>query len=46
MKGNLSVEQWVIPTDGGKAAKSRVTIRKLGVTVASSEGTIRRLANN
>jgi hypothetical protein len=46
MKGNLSVEQWVIPTDGGKSAKSKVTIRKLGVTVASSEGTIRRLANN
>lgn len=46
MKGNLSVEQWVTPTDGGKAAKSKVTIRKLGVTVASSEGTIRRLADN
>ena len=43
MKGNLSVEQWVIPQNGGRSANSKVTIRKMGVTVASSEGTIRKL---
>jgi hypothetical protein len=46
MKGSLSVEQWVTPINGGNSAKSRVIIRKLGVTVANSEGTIRRLASN
>ena len=43
MKGNLSVEQWVTPQNGGRTASSKVTIRKMGVTVANSEGTIRKL---
>ena len=43
MKGNLAVEQWVTPL-GGTAAKSVVTVRKFGVKVASSTGTIRKLA--
>ena len=42
MKGNLAVEQWVTPIDED-AAKSRLTVRKLGMTVASSTGTIRRI---
>lgn len=43
MKGNLSVEQWVTPQRGGRVASSKVTIRKMGVTVANSEGMIRKL---
>ena len=43
MKGNLSVEQWVTPLPGGKSAQTRITVRKLGMRVASSEGTIRKL---
>lgn len=43
MKGNLAVEQWVSPLPGGEAARSRATVRKFGMRVATSEGTIRRL---
>lgn len=43
MKGNVSVEQWVTPLPGGRTANSKVTIRKMGITVGQSEGTIRRL---
>ena len=43
MKGNVSVEQWIDPLPGGKTANTKVTIRKMGVTVGQSEGTIRRL---
>jgi hypothetical protein len=43
MKGNLSVEQWLTPLPGGKVARSKVSIRKLGMTVGHSDGTIRKL---
>ena len=43
MKGKLAVEQWIMPLPGGKSAKSKVTVKKLGVRVATSEGTIRKL---
>jgi len=43
MKGNLAVEQWVIPLADGVSARSKTTVRKLGVKVASSEGTIRKI---
>ena len=43
MKGNVAVEQWLIPLPGGTSAKSTMTIRKLGITVGRSEGTIRKL---
>jgi hypothetical protein len=45
MKGNVSVEQWVTPLPGGKTASSKITIRKMGITVGQSEGTIRKLDN-
>ena len=45
MKGNVAVEQWVTPLPGGRSASSKVTIRKLGITVGQSEGTIRKLDN-
>lgn len=43
MKGNLSIEQWLTPLPGGTAARSSVTIRKLGMKVGRSDGTIRKL---
>ncbi|HET9398323.1 MAG TPA: DUF3833 family protein [Sphingomicrobium sp.] len=43
MKGNVSIEQWLTPLPGGKSAMSRVTIRKFGMTVGRSDGTIRKL---
>ena len=44
MKGQLSVEQWLAPLAGGKAARNSMKVRKLGMTVGTSEGTIRKLA--
>ena len=46
MKGSLSVEQWVIPNPGGKTAKNTMTIKKLGVTVGTGNGTIRKLGGS
>lgn len=43
MKGSLSIEQWLTPLASGTAARSRIIIRKLGMRVGHSEGTIRRL---
>ena len=43
MKGNLSIEQWLIPMPGGTEAKSKLSIRKYGMVVGRSEGTIRKL---
>lgn len=42
MKGNVSVEQWLTPLPGGRAARSKVTIRKFGMTVGKSDGMIRK----
>lgn len=44
MKGNVAIEQWLTPLPGGKSAISRVTIRKFGMTVGRSDGTIRKLS--
>ncbi len=43
MKGNLSVEQWLTPTPGGTSARSFTRVRKFGMTVATSEGSVRKL---
>ena len=43
MKGNVSIEQWLTPLPGGTSARSRLSIRKLGLTVGKSEGVIRKL---
>lgn len=43
VKGKLAVEQWITPLPGGKSARSKVTVKKLGVRVATSEGMIRKL---
>ena len=42
MKGNLSVEQWLAPAPGGRFARTKTTVRKFGMRVASSEGTVRK----
>lgn len=41
MKGNLSVEQWLAPLPGNRAASSSTRVKRFGITVATSEGTIR-----
>ena len=46
MKGGLAVEQWLTPLPGGKAATNNVKVRKLGMTVATTEGLIRKVAAN
>lgn len=43
MKGNLSVVQLLVPLAGGRAARSSVKIRKFGMIVGTSEGTIRKV---
>jgi hypothetical protein len=43
MKGNLSVEQWLAPLPGATSAQTVTRIRKFGMTVATTEGTVRKL---
>ena len=43
MNGNLAVEQWMTPMAGGTSARSSTTVRKFGMTVATSTGIIRKL---
>lgn len=43
MKGNLAVEQWLIPLPGGLSARNSVKVRKFGMTVGTSDGTIRKV---
>jgi hypothetical protein len=44
IKGNMSVEQWLDPLDGGMAARNSMTVRKFGMTVGTGEGMIQKLA--
>ncbi len=44
MKDNLAVEQWLFPAGNGGSARSLTTVRKFGVAVAKSEGTIRKIS--
>jgi hypothetical protein len=43
MKGNLAVEQWLAPLPGARTARTVTRARKFGMTVMSSEGTVRKL---
>jgi hypothetical protein len=43
MKGNLAIEQWLTPVEGGDSARSNLTVRKFGIRVASSTGVVHRL---
>ena len=42
LKGGVSVEQWLTPVSRD-VARSRMTIRKLGIVVGRSEGSIRKI---
>jgi hypothetical protein len=44
MRGGLAVEEWLVPDRDGNSGSSTLTIRKYGMTVASSKGTIRKLS--
>ena len=44
MRGGLSVEQWLTPLPGGRSASSSMTVRKFGIAVASSQGTVRKIS--
>lgn len=44
MKGNMSVEQWLTPLPGGRAASSDMTVRKFGIAVASSTAIVRKIS--
>ncbi len=43
MEGNVSVEQWLAPSADGRSAHSKLTIRKFGIRVGSSNGIIRKM---
>jgi hypothetical protein len=43
MKGNLGVEQWLKPLNGGGSAESIIRVKKFGMTVATSDAVIRKL---
>lgn len=43
MDNSVSVEQWLIPSADGRSARSRVTIRKYGIQVGSSNAVIHKL---
>ena len=43
MKGNLSVEQWLIPHSDWRSADNKLTVRRFGIKVGSSDGIIRKL---
>ncbi|MDQ3246141.1 MAG: DUF3833 family protein [Pseudomonadota bacterium] len=43
MKGNLQVEQMLTPNAGGRSAKSAIKVRRMGVVVATTNGTIRKV---
>jgi hypothetical protein len=44
MKGNYAVEQWLAPLPGGMSARNSLTVRRFGMTVGTSDGTIRKVA--
>ena len=44
MKGGLSAEQWLTPLPDGRSARTKLTVRKFGMTVGRSEGLIRKIS--
>jgi hypothetical protein len=43
LKGNLSGEQTLTPLPGGRAALSNVRVKSMGVTVATTDGIVRKI---
>ncbi|HUP67172.1 MAG TPA: DUF3833 family protein [Sphingomicrobium sp.] len=46
MKGNLNAEQWLSPTPDAAVAHTTTKVRKFGMTVATTEGTVRKLGGS
>ena len=46
MKGNLRVEQWLKPLADENSARSTTRVKKLGMTVATSDAVIRKLSGS
>lgn len=44
LKGNLNAEQWLTPMPGSTGAYTITKIRRFGMTVATTEGTVRKLS--
>jgi len=44
MNGGLSVEEWLTPLPGGRAATSTISVHKFGIPVASSDGIVRKIS--
>ena len=44
LQGNLAAEQMMIPLPGGRAARNTMKVKRLGVVVATTEGTIRKVS--
>ena len=42
LKGNLKGEQMLTPLPGGRAALSNLKVRKMGMTVATTDGIVRK----
>ena len=43
LKGNLSAEQMLTPLPGGKAALSNIKVKRMGLTVATTDGIVRKI---
>ena len=44
MKGDLAAEQMMMPLPGGHTARNNMKVRRFGIVVATSQGTIRKIA--
>ena len=43
LKGNLNAEQMLTPLPGGRSARNSVKVKRMGITVATTDGTIRKI---
>jgi len=43
LKGNLSAEQMLTPLPGGRAARNTLKVKRMGIVVATTDGTIRKV---
>jgi uncharacterized protein DUF3833 len=43
LKGNLRAEQMLTPLPDGKSARNSVRVKRMGITVATTDGTIRKV---
>ena len=41
--GNMSGEQYLTPLPGGRAALSNLKVKKMGITVATTDGILRKV---